>query len=84
MTVVAAVVTGVAVLAGVLALVTWGDGDPGPWIWISIPAAPLGMVLGAVAWRADRSGLARAALVVGLLVGLFWLLVFTWLISGLR
>ena len=60
----------VALITGVLAFATWGDGSPEPWIWFSIIAAPLGVVAGIVDWS-RTSG--KIALAVSLLVGAVWL-----------
>ena len=60
-----------------ITLVSWGDGDPTPWLWIALGAAPLGVVLGAVAWIGTRNGdrrLAVAATLVSSTLTLLWLL----------
>ena len=74
MTAAAAFLAGSAVLSAALALATWGDGDPGPWIWISFVCAPLGLVAGVAAWFRGRRQAALAALVVSAVVSAFWLL----------
>ena len=78
------VIAGSGVFSGVLAVATWGDGDPGPWIWISLVCAPLAAVVGGVAWMTGRlPGTAvRALTVASALVTLFWAVVFVSLITG--
>jgi hypothetical protein len=77
-------VAGCGVLTGILAVATWGDGDPGPWIWISVVCAPLATALGGVAWLAGRASgaLARAATLVSAVVTAFWAFVLASLIAG--
>lgn len=82
---VAAAVAAVAVVTGLLAFVSWRDGSPGPWLWISMAAAPLGVVLGGVAWAVERhSDIARASTLVSAFVTAFWVAAAAWLLSGLQ
>jgi hypothetical protein len=78
----AAFIAGCALMAGVLAVATWGDGDPGPRIWISLACAPLGLVAGIAAqvFRGGRAAL--GAVVVSAVVSAFWLLVFISLLTS--
>jgi hypothetical protein len=78
------IVGGCGLVAGVLAVATWGDGDPGPWIWISLVCAPLAASVGGVAWMVGRlrRTAARAATAISALVTLFWALVIAFLITG--
>jgi hypothetical protein len=69
----ASALAAVALVTGVTAVATWGDGSPEPWIWFSIVTAPLGVVGGIVTWY--RTG-GKAAFVVSGIVTAFWLLVF--------
>jgi hypothetical protein len=79
---VAAVVAGCAFVAGVLAVATWGDGDPGPWIWISLACAPLGFV-GGIAAVVSRGGrVALGAVAVSAVVSAFWLFVIIFLLTS--
>ena len=77
-------VAGCGLLTGVLAVATWGDGDPGPWIWVSVVCAPTATALGGITWLAGRTpgALARASTVVSALVTAGWALLFVWLISS--
>ncbi len=69
----------VALVTGITAVATWGDGSPEPWIWFSITTGPLGVVGGIAAWT---HATAKAAFVVSLLVTAFWLFIFFSLRSG--
>jgi hypothetical protein len=77
-------VAGCGLLTGVLAVATWGDGDPGPWIWISVVCAPIATALGSIAWLAGRApgAGARSATVVSALVTAFWAFVFASIVAG--
>ena len=72
---IAATVCGAAVAAALLALATWGDGSPEPWIWISLAGGPLGLLAGGVALARGGGRTALIALAVSGLVCAFWLVV---------
>ena len=78
----AAIIGGTAVVSAALAVATWGDGDPGPWIWISFVAAPLGVVVGGVALARGGGRTALAALVASAVVSAVWLFVLVSLAAG--
>jgi hypothetical protein len=86
MAAVATFLAGCGLACGVLALATWGDGDPAPWIWISLACSPLAAAVGGIAWLAGRAPgtLARTATAVSALVTLFWVVVFALLVTGER
>jgi hypothetical protein len=65
-----------AVVSTVLALISWRDGDPSPWIWVGVVSAPLGVLTSLVAWLLRRGGAALVALVMSLLVSAGWAYVF--------
>jgi hypothetical protein len=72
----AIVIASCMAISTVLALFSWRDGDPTPWIWISVVSAPLGVLTSLVAWLRRRGGALLAALVVSLLVSALWAFVF--------
>ncbi len=80
----AVILAGCGLVAGILAVATWGDGDPGPWIWISLVCAPVAAAVGGVAWLTGRAPgrLPRAATAVAALVTLFWAFVLASIITG--
>ena len=79
---IAATVSGAAVAATLLALATWGDGNPEPWIWISFAAGPLGLLAGGVARARGGGRTALIALAGSGLVCAFWLYVFFSFVSS--
>lgn len=78
----AGIFAGCALFFGVLAVATWGDGDPTPWIWISLVCAPVGLVTSVVAQLGHGGRTALTALAVSAVVSAFWLFIFISLLFG--
>ena len=78
-----------AAACAVAAFVSWRDGDPGAWRYLSVLAGLVGIPVAVVARiRARRAGAPTTWAVLGgglsLLVTAMWLLGFVMLLRGLR
>ena len=78
-----------AAASALAAFVSWRDGDPGPWLYVSVLAGVVGIPVAVVARvRARRAGTAATWALLGgglsLLVTAMWLLGFVLLLRGLR
>jgi hypothetical protein len=67
-----------ALLCGVLAFATWGDGSPSPFLELSVGAAIIGTLWSLTAVIMHRDGLSKGALGGSAAAFAFWLVAFVW------